>query len=104
MARRQSRRAEREEEKRWRARLPQEVIDLLDKREEAQVFLDNVDDRLDAAAVAAARKALGLPDEACLTYCMAWMCPGPIGICVYDEEEDPGEDNCLFCHDPRERK
>ena len=33
-----------------------------------------------------------------------WDCPGPLGKCVYNTEEDPAMDNCLFCHQPYERK
>jgi hypothetical protein len=28
----------------------------------------------------------------------------PLGHCVYDDEEDPCNDNCLYCHEPEERK
>ncbi len=32
-------------------------------------------------------------------------CPeSPIDTCVYDEDEDPCMDTCLFCGDPWERK
>lgn len=36
----------------------------------------------------------------------AWICTkgSPTGYCVYDNEEDPNHDDCIFCHDPRERK
>lgn len=37
-----------------------------------------------------------------------WNCPDTarnvVGTCVYDEQEDPAHDNCLFCHQPEERK
>jgi hypothetical protein len=34
-----------------------------------------------------------------------WDCePSPIGVCVYDLENDPICDHCLFCGDPDERK
>ncbi len=34
-----------------------------------------------------------------------WECPtSPIGTCVYHKFEDRAWDNCLFCHDPYERK
>lgn len=26
------------------------------------------------------------------------------GFCIYDDDEDPCHDNCLFCHEPEERK
>lgn len=28
----------------------------------------------------------------------------PLGVCVYNVEEDPSLDSCLFCGDPDERK
>ena len=28
----------------------------------------------------------------------------PIGICAYDDDEDPLHDSCVFCHQPYERK
>ena len=32
-------------------------------------------------------------------------CPtSPIGVCAYDGDDDPSRDDCLFCHDPDERK
>lgn len=34
-----------------------------------------------------------------------WECKtSPIGVCVYNREEDQCEDDCLFCHQPDERK
>lgn len=34
-----------------------------------------------------------------------WKCPaGPVGYCVYDIIADPARDDCLFCHEPEERK
>jgi len=34
-----------------------------------------------------------------------WKCTkSPIGYCVYDVVEDPVHDDCIFCHDPEERK
>ncbi len=36
-----------------------------------------------------------------------WECENkenPIGMCVYDGHEDPAWDDCLFCHEPFERK
>jgi len=34
-----------------------------------------------------------------------WDCPtSPIGTCVYDSYTDRAWDDCLFCHDPYERK
>lgn len=35
-----------------------------------------------------------------------WDCPSsPTGKCAYDRENDPGDcDDCIFCHQPEERK
>lgn len=35
-----------------------------------------------------------------------WVCEkgSPTGHCVYDNENDPANDSCLYCHQPRERK
>jgi len=37
-----------------------------------------------------------------------WTCPdverNVYGFCIYDDDEDPCHDNCLFCHEPEERK
>ena len=35
----------------------------------------------------------------------AWGCEeSPIGVCVYDDEADPCNDECLVCGHPDERK
>lgn len=35
----------------------------------------------------------------------AWDCEeSPIGYCIYDDDEDPIHDFCLFCGQPMERK
>ena len=34
-----------------------------------------------------------------------WECDNsPLGYCVYDHIDDPAHDDCIFCHDPEERK
>jgi hypothetical protein len=34
-----------------------------------------------------------------------WECKkSPIGLCYYNNMDDPALDNCLFCHEPHERK
>ena len=39
-----------------------------------------------------------------ITY-SGWDCPESIiGKCVYDEDEDPGHDCCIYCNEPSERK
>lgn len=45
------------------------------------------------------------PDREHLSSATFWDCPtSPIKHCVYDLDEDPCEDECLYCGDPRERK
>ncbi len=36
----------------------------------------------------------------------AWVCEkgSPTGYCVYDNMNDPANDSCLYCGEPRERK
>lgn len=38
----------------------------------------------------------------------SWECegepPSPTGFCIYDDENDPPLDFCLFCGEPDERK
>ena len=43
--------------------------------------------------------------EVC-TKIVGWWCQEdtPDGVCMYDEENDPCHDNCLYCHEPEERK
>ena len=44
-------------------------------------------------------------DEDCLEISHYWECSkSPVGSCVYNIEEDCYRDNCLFCHEPEERK
>jgi len=34
-----------------------------------------------------------------------WECEdSPFGFCAYERFEDPAYDNCVFCHQPHERK
>ena len=34
-----------------------------------------------------------------------WKCrESHIGYCVYDVVDDPAHDDCIFCHEPEERK
>jgi len=34
-----------------------------------------------------------------------WKCEkSPFGLCMYDNVKDRVHDNCLFCHEPEERK
>lgn len=36
--------------------------------------------------------------------CEKYQHQNPFPMCVYDEGEDPVMDNCLYCHEPYERK
>lgn len=49
-------------------------------------------------------KGLGLPSETTLVEGVHDCLKSPIGVCVYDEDNDPCHDDCLFCGDPSERK
>ena len=34
-----------------------------------------------------------------------WDCEtSPVGICVYNDLDDPAHDHCLYCEEPEERK
>jgi hypothetical protein len=56
------------------------------------------------AEEAAAEYEVPTPDPADLVF-GSWDCAkSPTTRCVYDQEADPALDNCLFCHDPDERK
>ena len=45
-----------------------------------------------------------LPYELDLEY-SDWDCVwSPIGMCVYNVEKDPAKDDCIYCHEPYERK
>jgi hypothetical protein len=36
---------------------------------------------------------------------LGWECAtSPTGYCVYNEEIDPASDDCVYCHQPEERK
>lgn len=40
-----------------------------------------------------------------VTFGHAWECPdSPTAKCVYHDETDPAHDNCIYCHQPEERK
>ena len=35
----------------------------------------------------------------------SWECPtSPVGFCIYDVDADDCMDDCLYCHEPSERK
>lgn len=64
---------------------------------------------------AMALRELGVDFEAEALVLGSWQCPdperprpadkpNPLGVCVYDESEDPLHDFCLFCGSPDERK
>lgn len=74
-----------------------ELAELEEKVENLHVELNKRAETLRSALVsgrsqAAARFAVG-----------AWECPNsPLGLCVYDDDEDPGHDDCVFCDLPNE--
>jgi hypothetical protein len=40
-----------------------------------------------------------------LTFSIYHECKAsPVGVCLYDEYDDPARDSCLVCGDPEERK
>jgi C4-type Zn-finger protein len=33
-----------------------------------------------------------------------WACEdSPTGSCIYDDDDDPGHDDCIYCHQPDDR-
>lgn len=88
---------------------PPEVAALL---KESSLLQDRGEDllfeaqRKEAAAMAIifkmAEPLLGLSADK-MHYSLTWGCHGPLGVCVFGEE-DSCQDDCLFCHQPVERK
>lgn len=79
---------------------------------EAATYAD--EEKLTDIAAMALRE-LGVDFEAPALVVGSWACPdpertdptdkpNPLGVCVYDESEDPLHDFCLFCGSPDERK
>lgn len=60
-------------------------------------------DRAEDTILALVARAVSVDaDDLYLGY---WECPdSPTGRCIYNDKEDPEHDDCLFCHDPSERK
>lgn len=59
-------------------------------------------DRATAALRRSVADALGL-EKVALNFW--WGCPtSPINACVYDDINDRSHDDCVYCHDPAERK
>lgn len=86
--------------------IPNIMIQVLrDRREAAERALHAIDLEIDEAVrqlVAPLR-----PDAQEIATSFIWECTdptNPVGYCVYDEDEDPCRDECLFCCDPQERK
>lgn len=50
-----------------------------------------------------AEPLLGLSADK-MSYSLMWGCPGPLGVCIFEDETDSCQDDCLFCHQPVERK
>jgi hypothetical protein len=52
--------------------------------------------------IEAKSEAQTLPPNHVMGY---WKCrKSPVGHCVYDIEDDPEQDSCIYCGDPDERK
>lgn len=64
---------------------------------------DRVIDKAVDALIVALKAHLNLPDAA-LVLGLHECETSPTGECVYDEDEDPAHDDCIFCHAPYERK
>lgn len=92
-------------EKQQARKLPGVVQSALDEVTAIERILSGAEARLNATIRAAAIEWLGEEyDDYALSWCMAWGCTGGLGICVYNLDDDPSQDDCLFCHEPRERK
>jgi hypothetical protein len=89
---------------------PPEVAVLLEEssrlHDEAETLLWESGKKEGAAMAiifAMAEPLLGLSADK-MSHSLTWGCPGPLGVCIFNEEEDSCRDNCLFCHQPVERK
>lgn len=66
--------------------------------------IDDAIDSLDYLKIRLARAAWSDFDSLMNTISTFWICDNPLGFCVYDHFKDRPLDNCLFCHQPSERK
>jgi hypothetical protein len=93
----------------------QTIANFDDRIEALQERVSTLEEAKQAFMVSIANMELNSADASCRTRCgsrprelvitQTWECEtSPIGYCVYDDEDDPVHDDCLFCHDPEERK
>lgn len=69
--------------------------------------IDDAIDSLDYLKMRLAESAWSDFDSLAHTISTFWTCDNtksPLGFCVYNHFEDRALDNCLFCHQPSERK
>lgn len=80
---------------------------LVAERSKKRRELDKLRDSLTIGAIPV-EDSEGLTDAQKVDYLIHsgyWNCPeSPTGKCVYFSLSDPCHDDCLFCHDPEERK
>lgn len=85
------------------------------KIEDLESQVSNLQEAKEAFMVALANAELNGADAAHRCRCgdrprdliipETWECEtSPVGVCVYDDTDDPMHDQCLFCGDPEERK
>lgn len=75
-------------------------------RQRVQILSDVIDDyvaQVDNLKGWLLAQATGVDVD--LVLCGTWECEkSPIDYCAYNIEDDPACDDCLFCHQPDERK
>lgn len=82
-------------------------VEVLDHRLEAmREALEALEAERGRLLLRLTNEALGTSyEEDRLNFSPYHTCPtSPSHNCIYDPYEDPAEDDCLFCHDPSERK
>lgn len=85
--------------------------------ERKRLLVERLEDRMAISEqrmlelVAAEYNAMVEPEDQvegdCLEVTHSWPCTekkNPIPVCVYDSLNDPAFDDCIFCHQPHERK
>jgi hypothetical protein len=76
-----------------------ERIDRTNKQLEAlEAKLGELEDELLTLAVSV------LPEPPEVPVAGPHACKNLSGKCIYDDDADPAHDDCLFCHEPEERK
>lgn len=95
----------------WYSTLPPDVQEkfALAAQKQKQMDLDTLDrvheikklqEEADALLLEKASQLSGLPISQ--IDCGCNKCPGSLGICFYDNVNDHSQDDCLFCHEPRD--